>query len=93
MLAANSPLAGEYEQLFYGKLPWTPILSSTTCTQGFNDGLMAVFFFVVGLEVKREWIEGQLSTAQSRRLPILQRLPEWRSPRWSMSAWSAAKVN
>jgi NhaA family Na+:H+ antiporter len=33
--------------------------------------LMAVFFFVVGLEVKREWIEGQLSTAQSRRLPIL----------------------
>ncbi len=36
-----------------------------------NDGLMTLFFLVIGLEVKREWIEGQLSTAQSRRLPIL----------------------
>lgn len=71
MLAANSPLAGEYEQLFYGKLPWTPIPKLYDLHLWINDGLMAVFFFVVGLEVKREWIEGQLSTAQSRRLPIL----------------------
>ena len=71
MLAANSPLAGEYEQLFYGELPWTPIPKLDDLHLWINDGLMAVFFFVVGLEVKREWIEGQLSTAQSRRLPIL----------------------
>ena len=71
MLAANSPLATEYEQLFYGELPWTPIPKLDDLHLWINDGLMAVFFFVVGLEVKREWIEGQLSTAQARRLPIL----------------------
>ncbi|WP_417319014.1 Na+/H+ antiporter NhaA [Erythrobacter aureus] len=71
MIAANSPFAGEYEQLFYGKLPWSPIPKLYDLHLWINDGLMAVFFFVVGLEVKREWIEGQLSTPQSRRLPIL----------------------
>src|SRR3546814_6905030 len=48
--------------------------SSDVCSSDLlwiNDGLMAVFFFVVGLEVKREWIEGQLSTGEQRRLPVL----------------------
>ncbi len=71
MIAANSPLAAEYEQLFYGKLAWTPIPKLYDLHLWINDGLMAIFFFVVGLEVKREWIEGQLSSPQSRRLPIL----------------------
>jgi NhaA family Na+:H+ antiporter len=35
------------------------------------DGLMAVFFLLVGLEVKREWYDGRLSTPADRRLPIL----------------------
>ena len=71
MLAANSPFADEYQQLFYGKLPWTPIPKLYDLHLWINDGLMAIFFFVVGLEVKREWIEGQLSTVQQRKLPIL----------------------
>ncbi len=36
-----------------------------------NDGLMAIFFFLVGLEVKRELIEGQLSSIEQASLPFL----------------------
>jgi NhaA family Na+:H+ antiporter len=36
-----------------------------------NDGLMAIFFFLVGLEVKRELMEGQLSTAEQAALPLI----------------------
>jgi NhaA family Na+:H+ antiporter len=36
-----------------------------------NDGLMAIFFFLVGLEVKRELVDGNLSTWRDRRLPII----------------------
>ncbi len=36
-----------------------------------NDGLMTVFFFVVGLEIKRELVEGELTTAERPRLPVI----------------------
>ncbi|HZV18054.1 MAG TPA: Na+/H+ antiporter NhaA [Sphingobium sp.] len=36
-----------------------------------NDGLMAVFFFVIGLEIKREWLDGRLASWEQRRLPII----------------------
>lgn len=36
-----------------------------------NDGLMAVFFFVIGLELKREFIEGELSTLKKASLPLM----------------------
>lgn len=71
MLAANSDLAAEYNTLFNGKLGWTPIEKLDTLHYWINDGLMAIFFFVVGLEVKRELICGQLSTPEQRRLPVL----------------------
>jgi NhaA family Na+:H+ antiporter len=35
------------------------------------DGLMAIFFLLVGLEVKREWYDGRLSTPAERRLPFI----------------------
>ena len=71
MLAANSPLAAEYKELFYGDLTWTPIAKLDDLHLWINDGLMAVFFFVVGLEVKRELIEGQLADPMKRRLPVV----------------------
>jgi NhaA family Na+:H+ antiporter len=37
-----------------------------------NDGLMALFFFVAGLEIKRELLVGQLSSVRGATLPILQ---------------------
>ena len=36
-----------------------------------NDGFMAIFFFLVGLEVKREFVEGQLSTVDKATLPVI----------------------
>lgn len=71
MLIANSPLAHSYHDLFHAPLAITPVAKLNTLHLWINDGLMAIFFFVVGLEVKREWIEGQLSTAEQRRLPVL----------------------
>jgi len=71
MLAANSPLSGEYRDLFYGELAWTPIKKLDDLHLWINDGLMAIFFFVVGLEVKRELITGQLSNPAARRLPMV----------------------
>jgi len=68
---ANSPLAGTYHRLFHGALPWTPIGKLYNAHLWINDALMAVFFFVVGLEVKREMISGNLADPQVRRLPVL----------------------
>ncbi len=71
MLVANSSLAHEYHELFHGTLSWTPVAKLDTAHLWINDGLMAIFFFVVGLEVKRELICGQLATPEQRRLPVL----------------------
>jgi Na+:H+ antiporter, NhaA family len=44
---------------------------STTLLHGVNDGLMAVFFLLVGLEIKREVVAGELSTRAKAALPVL----------------------
>ena len=71
MAVANSPVASAYFALFHNALPFTPVAKLDSLHLWINDGLMAVFFFVVGLEVKREVIEGQLSSPEQRRLPLL----------------------
>ena len=70
-IAANSPLAGGYHALFHDPLPWSPVAKLATLHLWINDALMAVFFFVVGLEIKREVMAGELSTPEARRLPVI----------------------
>ncbi len=65
MLIANSPLASDYRAVLH--LHAGPL----SIEQWVADGAMALFFLLVGLEVKREWFEGQLATAASRRLPLI----------------------
>lgn len=71
MLAANSAFANEYDTLINGKFAWYPHEKLKSLHYVVNDGLMAVFFFVVGLEVKREMVQGQLASAKARRLPMI----------------------
>ena len=65
LVVANSPLAAGY---FAAKASY---IGPLTLAYWINDGLMALFFLLVGLEIKREFLEGQLSTASSRILPAL----------------------
>jgi NhaA family Na+:H+ antiporter len=69
---ANSPWQASYEQI------WTTVLeirlgswSLTMDLQHWvNDALMAIFFLLVGLEIKRELVEGELKEASRRTLPV-----------------------
>lgn len=70
LTVANTALADGYHQLFLAPLGWTPVAKLASLHAWINDGLMAVFFFVVGLEIKREAFVGALAHRDSRRLPI-----------------------
>lgn len=73
MIAANSPLSGTYDLLI--ELPVEirvgPLQIAKPLLLWINDGLMAVFFFLVGLELKREALEGELSDARKVVLPAM----------------------
>ena len=73
LIVANSPLAGAYADLL--NIPVVAAFGSFVIDKPLllwiNDGLMAVFFFLVGLEVKREVLEGQLSSWNKASLPLI----------------------
>jgi NhaA family Na+:H+ antiporter len=69
---ANSPFAAGYELLW--NTPVALRFGAFGLTESLhfwiNDGLMAIFFFVVGLEIKRELLIGELTTVRRAMLPI-----------------------
>jgi Na+:H+ antiporter, NhaA family len=73
MVVANSPLAETYFDLIHAVTgpELTPKLGPMTVHLWINDALMAVFFLLVGLEIKREFVDGHLSTWADRRLPVI----------------------
>lgn len=64
LLFANSPLAESYFSFIHVKV------GSLSLQHWINDGLMVIFFFVVGLEIKKEIIAGELSTLKKAAFPI-----------------------
>src|SRR5919199_4810899 len=65
LLVANSPLAPAY----FGALH--SYLGPLSVSHWINDGLMAVFFLLVGLEIKRELLVGELSSLRRAALPAI----------------------
>jgi NhaA family Na+:H+ antiporter len=71
LIWANSPWSGSYESLWSSRAAIT-IAGHTLdldLRHWINDGLMTIFFFVVGLEIKRELTDGHLSTRRAALLP------------------------
>lgn len=73
LVMENSPL-----NVFYGMILDTPVVFQIGAFEidkplllWINDGLMAIFFFLIGLEIKRELLEGELSSREQITLPAL----------------------
>ncbi len=71
IFCANSALAVPYHALLENRRALPLIGTLPALHTVINDGLMAIFFFTVGLEIKREVLDGELSSPQQRRLPVL----------------------
>jgi NhaA family Na+:H+ antiporter len=73
LIVANSPLHDPYHQLLQAEIggTLTPKLGPMTVHLWINDALMAIFFLLVGLEIKRELVDGRLATPKQRRLPFI----------------------
>ena len=73
MIIANSPLAGALQNLLDLPLGFETgsVHLKYSVLLWINDGLMAIFFLLVGLEIKREIVEGELSSPRKASLPIL----------------------
>lgn len=73
MIAANSGLSESYETFLHST--FTLAINENTLSKPLhhwiNDGLMAIFFLLVGMEIKRELREGHLATRQQAILPLV----------------------
>jgi NhaA family Na+:H+ antiporter len=76
MIFANSPWAGSYHALWERMLTVGvgPLSLSQSYHDWINDGLMSLFFFLMGLEIKRELLIGELSSFKSAAFPFVAAL-------------------
>ncbi|MBF6413390.1 Na+/H+ antiporter NhaA [Nocardia cyriacigeorgica] len=71
LLWVNSPWGASYETMTDAVLAIPPLHLELTLADWTKDGLLAVFFFVAGLELKRELVVGELADRKRAALPII----------------------
>lgn len=73
LILANSPLGSEFQEFWMQKLKvgFSDFVLSKPLILWINDGLMAIFFFMIGLEIKREILIGELNNIKKASLPIV----------------------
>ena len=71
LLIANSSLGPAFQNLLDTKIGTDMFQLNYPISIWINDGLMAIFFLLVGLEIKREIVEGELSSLKNASLPIV----------------------
>lgn len=76
LIWANSPWRDAYDDLWQTKLTLGAVHFNLneSLRDWVNDGLMAIFFFVVGLEIKRELLAGELASPRRAALPVIAAL-------------------
>src|ERR1700761_1169365 len=73
LLWANSPWEHSYHEIWFTQATITlgPVSLSESRHEWVNDGLMSIFFFLVGLEIKRELLIGELSSFRQAAFPFM----------------------
>ena len=74
LIIANAGLYEEFHSLLNYSFGYAPLDLNYTTEVWINDGLMTIFFLLVGLEIKRELLEGELSSVRRAMLPIFAAL-------------------
>ncbi|WP_421937842.1 Na+/H+ antiporter NhaA [Phenylobacterium sp.] len=76
LIVANSPLAGDYFALLKSKhaLALGPLSLTLSVSDWIKEGLMSLFFLVVGLEIKHEILRGELSDPRKLATPVIAAL-------------------
>ena len=88
LIWANSRWHESYQALWHGRL-----VASQTLDFWINDGLMTLFFLVVGLEIRHEFLEGALSNPRIAALPVVMAAAGVAVPALVYLAWNADAVS